>query len=147
MVLTIGRLTGETGTGTGVLVHITERHHLDVDGSTPRIGDVVHLSVEVGSLVIPRAEDRFDRGHELLFRIGRELFSEGLEVVLFVLLDQDFEILDFDIEVILDALSFLDFIEHLVHLSSRMSFGDVSEHKDETSIAVIGESFLTGLFG
>ena len=146
-VLAVGGVTGEADTGSGVLAGVSEGHHLNVDGGSPRIGDVVHLTIEVGSFVVPRVEDGLDSGHQLIHGVDRELFAELALVVLFVLLDEGLELGNRDFEVILDMESFLDFVEHGIHVVSGDSLGDVGEHEDETTIAVIGESFVVGLLG
>ena len=57
-VLAGGRVAGEGDARAGVVAHIAEDHHLDVDGRAPGLGDVIHLPVGDGPVVVPRAEHR-----------------------------------------------------------------------------------------
>ena len=80
------RITRESDACTGSLTHIAKRHHLDVDSSTPGIGDFVLHPVEIGARVVPGTEHGLNCAHKLFFRIIRELrtdfcFILGLELV------------------------------------------------------------------
>ena len=47
------RVTGERNACTAIVAHITERHHLNVNGSTPRIRNIVITTVYVCTGVVP----------------------------------------------------------------------------------------------
>ena len=61
-------VTCEGNAGTGVVAHVTECHHLYVDGSTPGIRDIVVTAVNVCTGVVPRTEYSLDSAHELFLR-------------------------------------------------------------------------------
>jgi hypothetical protein len=52
-----------------------------------------------------------------------------------------------DLGIELVAILLFDVIEHLIHLSSRMAFGDVREHQHETAIRIVGETLIARGFG
>ena len=53
VVLTSRGIASESDTSGGRLTLVTENHSLDVDGGTPGVGDVVHATVDDGTLVVP----------------------------------------------------------------------------------------------
>ena len=60
LLLAGGGVTGKGHAGAGIVVQVAKYHGHDIDGSTPGIGNVVVTAVDVGSGVIPRAEDSTD---------------------------------------------------------------------------------------
>ena len=80
------RVTGKRNACAGGVAHIAERHHLNVDSSTPGIRNVVHSSVDVCTRVVPGTENGFDRAHELIFRVRREVHADFLFIFRFELI-------------------------------------------------------------
>ncbi len=66
-------ITGKGNTCTTVVTHITECHGLYVYSSTPGVRDIIVTTVYIRTRVVPGTEYGFDRTHQLLFRIIREV--------------------------------------------------------------------------
>ena len=47
------RVAGERNACAAIVAHVAERHHLNVNGSTPRIRDIVIAAVNVSTGVVP----------------------------------------------------------------------------------------------
>ena len=139
-----GRVTGERDTSAAIFAHVAEDHRLDVDGGAPFIGDAVHLTIDVGTGVVPAAENGGNRFFELDIRILREIFPKGLLVVGFVFANEGLKLIRSDFGVELITVFFLDLVEHRVHFGARMSFGDVGIHQKETTIGVPSKTFVAG---
>ena len=126
----------EGDAGAGGRPHVAEDHALHVDGGAPVAGNVVDASVIDRSFVVPGAEDRLDRAHQLLLRIGREVAS-GLALVLRL---EEFsellEILRIKFGVEFDALFFLDLGDQRFKIALADLHNDVGIHLDEASVAV-----------
>ena len=101
-----GRVARERDAGSGVLAEVTEHHGLHVDRGAQRLGDVVHLAVDVGARRVPGLKHRghgllelhegvfgevhqaLERGDQLLPVPGLHGHIAGVAVCLFVFLDQ-----------------------------------------------------------
>ena len=68
-------VAAESNASSAVVARVTVDHGLDVDGGADLIRDLLGSAIEDGSLVVPTAENGFDREGELLPRIGWELAS------------------------------------------------------------------------
>ena len=91
LLLTGSGIAGEGYAGTAIVAHVTECHCLYVNGSTPRVGNVVVAAVDVCTGVVPRTEHGLDGAHQLLLGIGGEVGADlclvlGLELVCQLLL-------------------------------------------------------------
>ena len=73
LLLAGGGVAGERNAGAGLLIEVAEYHRLNVDGSAPGIGDVVHAAIDVRARVVPGAEHGLDRLEQLLFGAYREI--------------------------------------------------------------------------
>ena len=92
LLLAGGGVTGERNASAGTHAGVAERHLLDVDGSAPLVGDLVHLTINVGAGVVPGTEDGLDGTDQLLLGILRELAALLLAVDLLELLDEFLQI-------------------------------------------------------
>ena len=61
-----GGVTGECNAGAGTVAGVAEGHLLDVDSGAPLVGDLVHLTVDVCTGVVPAAEDGLDSLDQLI---------------------------------------------------------------------------------
>ena len=142
-----GGVTGKGNAGTGVHAGVTEGHLLHVDSGAPLVGDLVHLTVNVGTGVVPAAEDGLDGADQLLAGILGELAALLLQVDGLVLLDQFLQVLSGHLDVQLDALGFLQLVDLLLEEALAQLHDDVGVHLDETTVAVVSETGVVGLLG
>ena len=147
LVLAGGGVTGEGNAGAAVVAHIAEDHHLDVDGSAPGAGDVVHAAVGNGALVHPGAEHGADGGHELDLRVGGELDARELLVEDLEALDHLLHILGGEAGVVVNAALFLQLVHNGLELQAVVAHRDVGEHHDEAAIAVVSPADVAALGG
>ena len=151
---TAGRVAREGDAGTAGLAHVAEDHALHVDRRAPFVGDVVFTAVDVGALIVPRAEDRADRAHELLAGIIGEsfpgaLFDQGLEAFDHLLQRLGIQRGVADVGIVREKFGFEFFndrFERLVLLARTLlhTHDDVAIHLDETAVAVVGETLIVG---
>src|SRR4029453_17721442 len=66
------RIPGESDTGARAISSVAKHHHLDVDGGTNRVRNVVDAPVFLGSSVVPRAKHGIARHLQLIVRLLRE---------------------------------------------------------------------------
>ena len=138
-------VTGEAYTCTTVITHVTEYHFHDVDCCSPIIRDVVHLTVEDCTVIVPGTEYGFDCSFQLNIWILRECF---IQVFFIELLEADCQFLHvfcIHIDVKLDSPGFLDFIDDLFKSGLIQAHNDIGEHLDESSVGVVSKSCITGL--
>ena len=147
LLLAGGGVAGKGDAGTGGLAHVAEDHLLDVDGSAPGGGDVVHAAVVDGAGVVPAAEDGLDGAHELLLGILGELLAQLVLVFLLEHVGQLFEILGGELGVQLDAALFLHLVDELLKILLAHFHHHVGIHLDEAAVGVIGEAGVVGLLG
>ena len=86
------RVTGKCNAGTGCIAHVAECHHLYVNGSTPGVRNIIITAVYVRTRVVPGTEYSFDRFHQLLLRISREIRADLAFVFFLELTGQLFQI-------------------------------------------------------
>jgi len=140
-------VTGESNAGAGTHAGVTESHLLHVNGSAPLVGDLVHLTIDVGAGVVPGAEDGLDGADQLLFGVLRELFALLLQVDLLELLDEFLQILGVQLNVLGNALAHLHGVDALLKEALAQLHDDVRVHLDEAAVAVISKAGVVGLFG
>ena len=139
-----GGIAGEGHAGAGVVAPVAEDHGLHVDGGAPGVGDVVHGAVDIRARVVPGAEDRLDRLHQLDLGVLRELLTLLLQIVGLELAHQALHIVCIQLAVELDAALFL----HLVNDDLKVALGQlhhhVGEHLDEPAVGVIDKTGVVG---
>ena len=120
----------------GLVVKVSERHHLDVDGGAPAVGNVVVAAVDIGAGVVPAAEHGLDRLEKLLLRVGREVLAD-LSLVLGLELTRKFlKIVGGKFDVELNALLLFHFVDELFKILLTDLHNDVGEHLDKAAVAV-----------
>ncbi len=129
-------VTRERNACTAVVTHITERHHLYVYGSTPRIGDIVVAAVNVRTGVIPRTEHSLNSAHKLLFRICREVLADSVLVCLFELSCKLLKVVSVKLDVLSNALSLLHLVDELLKVLLADLHNNVGIHLNKSSVAV-----------
>ena len=110
------RVAREGDARAGLVVEVAERHHLDVDGGAPAVGDVVVAAVDVRARVVPAAEHGLDGLKELLLRVGREVLADLVLVFLLELARQLLQVLGRQLNVLLDALLRLHLVDELLEV-------------------------------
>ncbi len=146
LLLTGCRVAGERNAGTRIVAGVAEDHHLDVDGSTPARGDVVHAAVVDRTRVVPRAEDRHDRAHKLFFRVGWEVDALFLLIFSLELTRQLLEVVGIQLGVHLDAFFLFHLVDQLLEVSLADLHDNVRIHLDEPAVGVIRKTRVVGLF-
>ena len=142
-----GGVAGEGNAGTGGIAHVAERHHLDIDGSTPGVGDVMIHTVDVGTRVVPGTEHSLDSLEELLLRIVREVLAELVLILSLELTGKSLQIVGGQLDIISDALLFFHLVDEFFKVLLTDFHNDVGEHLDETAIAVPSPTRIAGLRG
>ena len=140
-----GGVTGEGDAGAGTVAGVAECHLLHVDSGAPLVGDLVHLTINVCTGVVPAAEDGLDSLDQLIAGILREGFALVLFVDLLEDADQFLQVVSRQVHVVLDALGFLHLIDLDFEQALRDHHNDVREHLDEAAVAVISETGVVGL--
>ena len=138
--LTGGRIAREGDAGAGLVVQIAEDHRLHVDGGAPGVGDVVHAAIDVGAGVIPGAEDGLDGLHELDRRIGREVLALFFLIVSLEQVNELLHVVGVEVDVVLDALGGLDFVDDDLECLLGQLHDDVGEHLDKAAIGIVNKA-------
>ena len=141
-----GGVTGECNAGAGAVARVAECHLLNVDCGAPLVGDLVHLTVDVCTGVIPAAEDGLDSLDQLIAGILREGTAFVLLVDLLEGADQFLQVISSQVHVVLDALGFLHLVDLDLEQALRDHHNDVGEHLHEAAVAVVSEAGVAGLF-
>ena len=147
LLLTGRGAAGKGNAGAGGIAQIAEDHHLDVDGSAPRGGDVVHSSVVDCTGVVPRTEHSLDGAHQLLLGIVGEVAADFGFVLGFELRSKLLQILSGELHVLLDALLLLHLVDELLEVFLADFHNNVGVHLDEAAVAVPGPAGVVGLLG
>ena len=147
LLLAGGGVTGEGNAGAGTHTGVTEGHLLHVDSGAPLVGDLVHLTINVGAGVVPRTEDGLDSADQLLFGVLGELFALLLQVNLLEFLDQFLQVVGVQLNVLLHALALLHGVDALLKEALAQLHDDVRVHLDEAAVAVVGKAGVVGLLG
>ena len=131
-----GRAAGKCNARARGVAHIAEYHGLDVDRGAPGVRNIVHAAVGVRARVIPRAEYRANRFHQLLLGVLRELFAQGLFIVILEQDDQFGHIVRVQLVIHLDALLLLDLIDEGLEGGLGQLHDDIREHLDEAAVGI-----------
>jgi len=147
LLLAGGGVAGEGNAGAAVVAHVAERHGLDVDGGAPGIGDIIVAAIDVRAGVVPAAEDRLDRAHELLLRVGGEFLADLGLVLGLELARELLEIVGGQLDVEGNALLLLHLVDELLEILLADLHNDVGIHLDEAAVAVPRPAGIVGLLG
>ena len=140
-----GGVTGECNAGAGTVAGVTKGHLLHVDSGAPLVGDLVHLTVDVCTGVIPAAEHGLDSLDQLIAGILREGTAFVLLVDLLEGADQFLQVVSSQVNVVLDALGFLHLVDLDLEQALRNHHNDVSEHLHKAAVAVVCKTGVAGL--
>ena len=92
------------------------------------VGDLVHLTIDVCTGVVPAAEDGLDSLDELVLGV----LGEGLALVVLIDLlegaDQFLQVIGSQVNIVLDALGFLHLVDLDLEQALRDHHNDVREH-------------------
>ena len=136
------RVTGKRNTGTAIVAHVTERHHLHVDRSTPGVGDIVVTAIHVRTRVVPRTEHRFDSAHKLFFRVRREVFADFRFIFRFELASEFFQIFGGEFHVLGHAFFFFHLVDEFFKVFFADFHNNVGIHLNKTTIAVVSPASI-----
>ncbi len=137
-------ITGKCNTGSAIVTHVTECHHLHVDCSSPAVRNVVVTTVDVCTGVVPRTEHGFDSTDELFLRIGREIDTDLGLVLCFELVSQFFEVVGIEFDVISNAFLCLHLVDELLEILLADFHNDVGVHLNKSAVAVPSPSRVVG---
>ena len=76
LVLARSRVTCEGNARSGIIAHVAECHHLDIDSCAPAVGDIIVTTIDVRARVVPGTEDSLDCLDELYLRVCREIIAD-----------------------------------------------------------------------
>ena len=140
-------VSGERNARTGGVAHVAEHHHLDIDGGAPVAGDVVHTTVVNRTVVVPAAENGFDRAHELFLGILREILADFGLVFGLELLGERLEVVGVEFGVEFDALLLFHLVDELFEIFLADFHDDIGVHLNEAAVAVVSKTGVARLFG
>ena len=143
-ILASRRVASESHARAGGLAHVPEHHHLYVDRGAPVVGDLVHVAVGDGAVIVPGREYRAHALKQLVFGLGRKGLANLLLVDRLLHLDDLLQPLGRDVGVILDALLLLDLGQALLEKPAIHVHDDIAEHHDEAAIGIPHESLIAG---
>ena len=144
-VVTCCRVTCECYTGTTVITHVTECHHLYVNCCSPGIRNIVITTIYVSTWVIPRTEYSFDSAHQLFLRICREFSSDFFFVFSFELISQLFQIFCCQFNVLFYASVSFHFVDQLFEVFFSYFHNYVRVHLDKSSVAIPCPTRISGM--
>mmetsp|Transcript_22629 Transcript_22629/g.70837 ORF Transcript_22629/g.70837 Transcript_22629/m.70837 type:complete len:790 (-) Transcript_22629:118-2487(-) len=147
-VLAVRRGAREADAGRRGLAEVPKDHGLDVDRRAPLRRNAVPLPVELGPVVLPRAEDGADRAPQLLVRVLRELGAGPLDDERLEALDQLAQVVARQLEVVLLVALRLELLHDgverlvIVLVPGLHAQHDVAVHGDEAPVAVEREPLV-----
>ena len=144
-VLACSRVTGKCNTGTAVVAHVTESHHLYVNSCTPGIRDIVVTTVYVCSRVVPGTEYGFDSAYQLLLGICREIGTDFFFVFSLELVCQLVKVVSSKLNVLLNASLLFHLVDQFFEIFLADFHNYVRIHLDESSVAVPSPAGIVGL--
>ena len=142
-----GGVTGKGNAGAAVVAHVAEGHGLDVDGSTPGVGDIVVAAVHVGAGVVPGTEHGLDGAHQLLLGIGGEVLTDLGLVLGLELHGQLLQVGGIQLHVLRHALLLLHGIDELLEILLAHLHDHVGVHLDKAAVAVPSPAGVVGFLG
>ena len=140
LVGSVRRASGECNTGSGGISHVSEYHGLYVYSSTQIMCDTVQVAVKDGTVVIPGTEYSLHCFDELFLRILREVLTGFFLHDLLVACDDFFQIFSSQIHIELGTLGSFLSIKYLIKFCLWNFLYNITEHLDETAVAVHGKS-------
>ena len=140
-------VTGERNARSAVVAHITERHHLNINGGTPTVRNVVVHSVNVRSRVVPTSEYCLDSLEKLNLGIGRKIRAELFLIFGFELICKSLKVVGVEFNVLRNALLLFHLVDKFFKIFLADFHNDVGEHLNKSSVAVPSPSGVAGLFG
>ena len=147
LALTGRGVAGKRNAGARRFAHVAEHHALHVDGGAPRAGDVVHAAVVVGTGIVPAAENGLDGAHQLLTRVGGEVFAQLSLILGLKLARKLLQVVGRQLGVEVNALFFLHLVDELFKIFLADFHDDIGVHLDKTAIAVVSEAGVLRLGG
>ena len=135
-------ITGKGNTGTAIIPHVSEYHHLYVDSSSPISRNVIHLAIEDGTLVVPGTEDCFNRAIQLLLRIGREILFQRILIEFLEALYHFLHVIRIKVGILLHSFFLLHFINDVFKLRLVQAHNNIREHLDEATVGIICKSWI-----
>ena len=138
-------VTGKGNAGAAVIAHVTKGHGLHVNGSTPRIRNVVVTTIYICAGVVPRTEHSLDGTHQLLLRIRGEVLADLGLVLGLELRSQLLQIVSVQLHILGNALFGLHLIDELLKVLLTHFHNHVGIHLDKSSVAVPSPTGITGL--
>ena len=142
-----GGVTGKGNAGAAVVAHVAEGHRLDVDGSTPGVGDIVVAAVHVGAGVVPGTEHGLDGADQLLLGVGGEVLADLGLILGLELHGQLLQVVGVQLHVLGHALLLLHGVDELLEVLLAHLHDHVGIHLDKAAIAVPCPAGVVGLGG
>jgi hypothetical protein len=142
-----GRVAGETHPGTRVRAEVAEHHRAHVHGGAEIVRDPLATAVEPRPLGVPGVEHCVHRQVELLARLLRERAAGLLVHHLLVGLDELFEVVRTEVDVLGDAPRPLHGVQRLDEQCIVDTEHGLAEHRDEPPVGVPGEPLVPGHTG
>ena len=139
------RIAGEGDARSAIRPHIAEYHRLHVDRGPPVGGNVVQPAIGDRARVHPGTKDGADRAPQLLLWVLREGMPAFLGNDLLETGNDGPPILGGQVGVEVGAGLKLVIFDQLLEVMVVDTQYDLPVHLDETSIAVIGETFVAAL--
>ena len=138
------RVTGKRNTSTAIISHVSECHGLYIDCSTPGIRNIIVTTIYICSRVVPGTEDCFDRTHQLLLRIIREVSTNLLFIFSFELISQFFQIISIKLNIKLHTFFLFHLVNELFKILFAHFHNDIRIHLDKSTIAVPCPTSISG---
>ncbi len=137
-------VTRERDAGGAVVAHVSEHHHLHVDGRPHVVGNLVEGAVEAGALVVPAAKHRLDGSRKLAPWVLLEGPARLLLDVRLVLVAELLQLVGGEFGVFLDAGAALDGGEPFFEALVGQAEDDVAEHRQEAPVGIVGKARILG---
>ena len=140
-------VAGKGNAGTAVITHVSESHHLHINGSAPGIRDIVIAAVHICTGVVPAAEHGLDSLEKLHLGIVREISADLGLIFCLKLICKLMEIIGSKLDIVGDTLFSLHLIDKLLKVLFADLHNNIGEHLDKSSVAVPCPSGVIGLLG
>ena len=144
-----GSIAGECHTSGRSVTHVAVNHGLNVNGSTPFFGNLVHLAIKDSAFVHPAVEYCADGTPELFPSAFGEIFTGVFEDSFLEELNEGLEVVDIEFSIEFHAFFGFNFFDNLFEwvdigfvLRLHAEY-NVAVHLNETAIAVPSETRVT----